>query len=153
MRGDAVKNFAKKFSHRIPSKNFKKTLDIVVRQWYNVSTSAKGIFCCTRLCQAVKPCDNSKISLISHKKRDILRHEGGTQAALSSQIKYNGRCRKLWLMKQESRLLWYAQNASREITTQRRTRRTTLTDSNSTSSANSATSTLFTKNPNNWGRK
>ena len=44
MRGDAVKNFAKKFSNRIPSKNFKKTLDIVVRQWYNVSTSAKGIF-------------------------------------------------------------------------------------------------------------
>jgi hypothetical protein len=33
-----------------------------------------------------------------------------------------------WLMMQELRLLWYALSASKEITTQRRTKRMTLTD-------------------------
>jgi hypothetical protein len=58
-----------------------------------------------------------------------------------------------WLMMQESRLLSYAQSASREITTQRRTRRMILTDLNSRSTAGSAASTLFTKNPSDSERR
>ena len=85
-------------------------------------------------------------------REGISAREGGTlgRHLRGNDLKiYNGRCRKKWLMTQESRLLWCAPSASREITTQRRTRRTILTDLSSTSSAASAKSTLFTENPSN----
>ena len=56
-----------------------------------------------------------------------------------------------WLMTQESRLLSFAQSVSREITTQRRTRRTILKDLSLISIASSAASTLFTKNLSDFG--
>ena len=57
---------------------------------------------------------------------------------------------KSWLMMQESRLLSFAQSVSREIMTQRKTRRMIRTDWNSISIASSAASTLFTKSLSDW---
>ncbi len=81
--GVCWENFWQRFSERTPSyfpnKNFKKALDIVVRQWYNVSTSAKGIFLLHPFVPSREGLRVLKRSQDSRKKRDILGHEGGTQ--------------------------------------------------------------------------
>jgi len=64
---------------------------------------------------------------------------------LSGQIKFKWEVPKSWLMMQESRLLSYAPSASRETTTQRKTRRMIRTGSNLRNTVSSAASTLFTK--------
>ena len=80
--------------------------------------------------------------------------EGGTQ---DSSVMPQGSNNKkwevplIWLMMQESKLLSYAPSASREITTQRKTRKTILTDLSSRSTASFAASTLFTKNLSDFG--
>jgi hypothetical protein len=53
--------------------------------------------------------------------------EGGTLRR-KTKIKFNWEVPKTWLMMQELRLLSFAPSASREITTQRKTRRMILTD-------------------------
>ncbi len=57
-----------------------------------------------------------------------------------------------WLLKmrQESELLWPAQNANKEIMIRKRTKRMTPTDWSSKNSASSAASTRCTKRPSNW---
>ena len=70
--------------------------------------------------------------------------EGGIDGLNPNSIR---RCRKLW----ESKLHSPALNASKEIMTQRKTRRMIRTDWNLTSIASSAASTLFTKSLSDWG--
>ena len=98
----------------------------------NDSTSAKGLFCCVLCAKGHTPL-----------QREVHR-------PLCGQIKFKWEVPKSWLMMQESRLLSYAPSASREITTQRKTRRMIRTGLSLRNSVSSAASTLFTKSLSDW---
>ena len=130
-------------------KKIKKALDRRWTKWYNGSTSASGLF----LLRFFAP--SRKAGSVGCRMREV---HGAKTFAVACSNKFKWEVPKKWLMMQESRLLWFVQSASRETMTQRRTRRTILTDLNSRSTAGSAASTLFTKNQSNflgrnYGRK
>ena len=108
-------------------KKLKKTLDMGVALWYNISTSAKGFFLCAHFLKTDGAQKAFPRAAQMGWRGSFQREVHRPPMRRRSNKFYIGGAAK-WRMTHALRLLSHAPSASREITTLRKTRKMTRTD-------------------------